>query len=387
MGCFWYFSAKMVDFEPNTWVVRYKLIDSDNQTKYLTAIYWAITTAATVGYGDIVPLTQLEVVLAIMWMVIGVGFYSFTVGSLSSFMMSIDTRDSLLSMKIASVQEFARQVGLTPAVKVKIREALKYNAYRTGNVWSDKHSLFKELPKSLRLEVAWSMYGGIAKEFPVFRYFEGSLLAAMMPMLQPMRLNDGEFLYVEGDYADQIYFITLGRVNFVLLPSEVAYKSFLRGSYLGEIEILKRVSRLNTAVCCNSCEFLTLAKADFSLITDEFPAEAKQIRKIACEKASRNKQSMLETMELLKLKATCGSVSQLAGKKSLITVEQEDEKDYSVLTMLEEKTASVEAQLSEHKKSLDELTALIADTQKLTVRALKLNVTLDEGLSPKYESE
>ena len=243
-GCLWFFSAKLSEFSPDTWVVRLQLQETDSVRLYMTAIYWAVTTAATVGYGDVTPLTTLEILLALAWMVIGVGFYSFTVGSLSSFLTSIDTRDSILSMKMAAIQEFAKQVGITREVKSKIRDAVKYNTYKMGNIWSDKHSLFSELPKMLRQEVAWSMYGGVAKEFPVFSFFEGAFLAAVMPLLRPTKLGEGEYIYKEGDYADEVFFVTRGRINYVIVPEEIVYKSFLKGSYVGEIEIFRGVTRV-----------------------------------------------------------------------------------------------------------------------------------------------
>lgn len=360
-----------MDFETDTWVVRNNLQDSGSLKKYISAIYWAITTAATVGYGDIVPYTQVEICLTITWMVIGVGFYSFTVGSLSSFLTSIDTRDSLLSMKMAAAQEFARQVGISQEAKLKIREAIKYNTYRMGSIWSDKHSLFKELPKALRQEVAWSMYHGVAKEFPVLRLFESSLVSAMMPHFKPLKQNEGEYLYAEGDYPDQVFFITLGRVNFVLMPREIAYKSFLKGSYIGEVEIIKNTSRLNTAICCGMCEFLVLQKHDFTRILDDFPSEAKLFRKIALEKATRSKQAYLETVELLKLKAAYGTLEDLAGQSRIIKVEGENHTEESVMDQVDVRVKHLEHSLEENRSALDALSSLVSDTNLLIVQALQ----------------
>ncbi len=52
MGCFWYYFAKLDDFNPDTWVVRFGFIDAGNGSLYLASIYWAFQTLLTVGYGD-----------------------------------------------------------------------------------------------------------------------------------------------------------------------------------------------------------------------------------------------------------------------------------------------------------------------------------------------
>lgn len=112
------------------------------------------------GYGDILPKSDVEIMIAIAMMVIGVFCYSFTMGSLASFLTEIDTRDSILTSKLAAVHEFAKETGIDNKVKHEIRAALKYNTSVMGTVWSEKHSLFHELPKSLRYEVTKSLYHG-----------------------------------------------------------------------------------------------------------------------------------------------------------------------------------------------------------------------------------
>ena len=317
-GCFWYFSAHLYDFEPDTWVTRYGYIDEDDMTKYIISIYWAVTTVTTVGYGDIAGKTELEMILCVTWMFIGVGFYSFTIGSLSSFLTSIDTRESVLSAKMAASQEFAKETGISPECRLKIRNAIRYNTYKQGTVWGDKHSLFNELPKVLRFEVVSSMYNGVYKEFPFFDKKDPSFTIFVMPLFKPLKINNGDYLYRESDYADEVYFITRGRVNFVIKQSEIVYKSFLRGSYIGEIEVIRKSPRLNNAIAYGECEFLVLGKNDFNEILSEFPNEKKEIVRVANERARRNQLSLKETLELVKLKAKKGNIDDLAGHDRML---------------------------------------------------------------------
>jgi voltage-gated potassium channel Kch len=51
--------------------------------QYLAAIYWALQTLTTVGFGDIVAVSTTEKIITIFWMIFGIGFYSFTIGNLS----------------------------------------------------------------------------------------------------------------------------------------------------------------------------------------------------------------------------------------------------------------------------------------------------------------
>lgn len=260
MGCFWFMSARIDGFTPDCWVVRRGILDSDIPTQYLNSIYWAFTTVTTVGYGDITALTQLEMILSISWMISGVGFYSFTIGSLSSFLSAIDTRDSIMNAKLAATHEFAKETGISTECKRKITAVVTYNTQKVGSIWSDKHSLFNELPKHLRFEVALSMYNGIASEIPFFKTRDPAFVVFVMPRLKPLKLLEDEYLYKEGDYATEMYIIIKGRTNFVYGRSEIVYKSFLKGSYIGDIELLYKIQRLDNVQACGKTEFLTIFK-------------------------------------------------------------------------------------------------------------------------------
>ena len=55
-------------------------------------------TLTTVGYGDIPVGTTEEQVFAMILMIGGVGFYSYTIGNLSSIFANIDSRQSKLKV-------------------------------------------------------------------------------------------------------------------------------------------------------------------------------------------------------------------------------------------------------------------------------------------------
>jgi hypothetical protein len=116
MGCFWYFIADL-EGSPDNWIMRCGYIDADTGAKYLASLYWSVTTLTTIGYGDIVPFTNLEKSITILWMMFGVGFYSFTIGSLSSVLSNIDTRESILSNKLIALNEFCNETGIEMKLK------------------------------------------------------------------------------------------------------------------------------------------------------------------------------------------------------------------------------------------------------------------------------
>ncbi len=54
---------------------------------FFEAFYWAVVTVATVGYGDIVPVTIIGRCIAIALILSGIGLISITTGALTSFLI------------------------------------------------------------------------------------------------------------------------------------------------------------------------------------------------------------------------------------------------------------------------------------------------------------
>lgn len=89
-------SSRIDNFNEDTWIVRKEARDLPAADQYLFAIYWAFQTLTTVGFGDVPAITVLERMLALFWMIFGVGFYSFTIGNLSSIISSLDAKSAAI---------------------------------------------------------------------------------------------------------------------------------------------------------------------------------------------------------------------------------------------------------------------------------------------------
>lgn len=72
------------------------------KVNFLTALWWSITTATTVGYGDISPTTSIGKLAAIIVMIIGIGFIGILTSSNSNFFIAnnddVDLREELAKL-------------------------------------------------------------------------------------------------------------------------------------------------------------------------------------------------------------------------------------------------------------------------------------------------
>ena len=376
MSCFWYFSAKLEGFHPDTWVVRGGHVDKDTTTLYFLCVYWAFTTLTTVGYGDISAGTNLEIVFAIIWMSFGLCFFSFTIGSLSSMLSSIDTKETVLTNKLAFIDEFAKEAHLEKELKMRLRHALKYSTEKSGFSWLDKQNIFNELPRQLKYEVAIIMHQGAAKKIPFFIQKEPVFVSAVVPFLQNLFVEENEFIYKEGEYADEIYFITKGKASFVLKNGE-PYKQLNRGCYFGDIEVLEMVERKYNVMALLDCDLLTMNKNIVQHIKQEFISVYYEMKEVAIQRDKYTCISKKEAKQLCKLR----EMPEFAHKsdlelKNIIRISAKDdvqEQEESLRPKTKKPSLNYYVQdIRENKKQIQELKETLENSNKMTYEILGL---------------
>ena len=85
IGCLWAVVTVMtIDSERDNWIRDKGLQDADIYSKYISSCYWAVVTISTVGYGDITPTSQLEMITTVILMFVGVSMYSYIMSQLTS---------------------------------------------------------------------------------------------------------------------------------------------------------------------------------------------------------------------------------------------------------------------------------------------------------------
>ncbi|CAG9311826.1 unnamed protein product [Blepharisma stoltei] len=299
MACFWYMSYSLDDYNPNSWVVRLGYVDYSQPAKYSLSMYWAVTTLCTVGYGDINALTVLERFLAMCWMMFALFFISFTVGSLSSMLAGLDTKEKNLISKLEIIDEFAKDAHLSLDLRQKLRKALKYSTEQQGYSLTAKQNILNEIPRNLRYEVSIEMHKGAAKNLPFFKNKDQVFVSSIVPFLRDVFFEQGSLFYSEGEYADEIYFLIGGRANYIQ-KSGVVYKSIQKDSYFGDIEVLFGIDRKYTIQAALDCDVLVMAKDLVKIIEREFPIIFKQMKDIAEARDKANTKAKFEMKEIMK---------------------------------------------------------------------------------------
>jgi voltage-gated potassium channel len=182
------------------------------------AMWWAIVTLGTVGYGDVVPVTPLGKFVSVFAIISGFAMIALPVAIISS--------------------AFAEEVRRRDFV------------------------------------VTWGMLARV----PLFSHLAASEIADIMRLLRARTIEQGEILVRRGEAASSMYFITAGEVE-IELPSQ--HVRLTDGTFFGEIALLHKTKRSGTVTATRKTRLLVLDAQDFHALIERMPTLAAHVRKTA----------------------------------------------------------------------------------------------------------
>lgn len=186
------------------------------------AMWWAIVTMSTVGYGDVVPMSAAGRVFGGLVMVLGIASVAVPAGILATgFSAELRKRRSMISWQLVA-------------------------------------------------------------KLPLFAHLEASRIAAIARLLKLDVVPPRYTIVIRGEPGDSMFFIVSGEVEVEIQPQPLRLGP---GQYFGEIALLREVPRTATIVSVTECELLVLSAVDFRRLLHAYPALKESIHQMAERRA------------------------------------------------------------------------------------------------------
>ncbi|WP_350334825.1 cyclic nucleotide-gated ion channel [Coralliovum pocilloporae] len=182
------------------------------------AMWWALATLTTVGYGDIVPVTMAGKIVGGVVMIFGLAMFALPIGLVAT--------------------AFAREI------------------HRRDFV------------------VTWTMVARV----PLFGDLSASEISEIMQLLQARNVRSGDVIVKRGDPAHSMYFVAAGEVQIELANQTVALEE---GAFFGEVAVLRRTARSATVRALRDSQLLVLDSEDLHHLMDEKKEVGQRIRSVA----------------------------------------------------------------------------------------------------------
>ncbi|KAG4124450.1 hypothetical protein ERO13_D10G041250v2 [Gossypium hirsutum] len=120
-GCFNYLIAERYPDPSKTWIgaVYPNFKEQSLWDRYITSIYWSITTLTTTGYGDLHAENPREMLFDIFYMLFNLGLTAYLIGNMTNLVVHWTSRTRNFRDTIRAASEFATRNQLPPAYKIK----------------------------------------------------------------------------------------------------------------------------------------------------------------------------------------------------------------------------------------------------------------------------
>jgi voltage-gated potassium channel len=192
------------------------------------AMWWAVVTLTTVGYGDATPITLAGRLVASVTMFMGLMMIALPVGIVAT----------------AFAEEIHRR----------------------------------------EFVVTWGMIARV----PLFATLDAGEIAEIMRYLRAQAAPTGEVIVRRGDSADSMYFIAAGEVMIELPHGRVTLGE---GQFFGEVALLQKTRRMATIRATQPTKLLVLDARDLQLLMDRNPDVAHRIEQVVRERTEFSDQT------------------------------------------------------------------------------------------------
>ena len=118
------------------------------------------------------------------------------------------------------------------------------------------------LPPYLRDEILGITYGEIIGNIKFFKQVDDAdFLWKILPILQKVKLEKGDYLYWKGDGADQLFFILSGKVK--LYSDQLPFIKYQDGEMFGDSDALLDLPRDGKAIAMTHLNLYALTVEQF----------------------------------------------------------------------------------------------------------------------------
>jgi len=244
-------------------------------TAYLRSLYWCISTITTIGYGDITPSNNAQILYAIAVMIFGVGMYGYVIANIATIIANLQPARTRYLANMEKLGAFMRSREIPPALQRKIRDYYGYVwEHRLGY---DESSIVQGLPPGLLVEVSLFLKRDIIQNVPFFRGASGELIKEIALVMQPVVYTPGDAIFAAGDPGTEMFFIGKGRCEVLAAEGGAVIATLRDGDFFGEIALLEHRPRSATVRAASYCDLYRLGKEDFDRVVAKFPEFAAHV--------------------------------------------------------------------------------------------------------------
>lgn len=246
----------------------------DLYSNYIRSLYWTMTTLTTVGYGDILPATNTQMIYAIFVQLIGFAAFGYLIGNVVTL---LSKKDPATAQYLDNLDNLTAALQIRDLNKDLQKKILNYYIYlRKEKVGYDESSFLEGLPSTLKIEAELELKKNFITGIPIFKNASIDFITQVALRLELIIVTPNEILMKQGDPGHVMYFIISGMLD---VQKDGKQINLLKGGdFFGEMALFSNKPRIATVTARSYCNLYKLGRSTFETIAAEFPEVLQQLK-------------------------------------------------------------------------------------------------------------
>lgn len=265
-GCFNYLLAARNRNPKNTWIGAFyeDFQETSIWVRYVTAMYWSITTLSTVGYGDLHAQNPIEMSFDIFYMLFNLGLTAYLIGNMTNLVVHNTSRTRKFRDSIQAASSFAQRNQLPVRLQEQMLAHLCLK-FRTDSEGLHQQENLDSLPKAIRSSISHFLFYSLVDHVYLFRGVSNDLLFQLVSEMKAEYFPPKEDVILQNEAPTDFYILVTGAVELIEYKNgvEQVVREATAGDVIGEIGVLCYRPQLFTVRTKRLCQLLRLNRTLF----------------------------------------------------------------------------------------------------------------------------
>ncbi|OMJ95197.1 hypothetical protein SteCoe_1398 [Stentor coeruleus] len=244
----------------------------DSGELYVSSLYWAFVTMASIGYGDFSPRSTNEKMFGVFTMLFSSVVFGVIIGNIGTLMEKYNMKAKARGDALRNTNLFLQKHKITSELRYKARRyidyAFHYEKYNESNIGE----LLSLLSQPLQEEILLCTNGNILHHCKIFQIFTDSSINRLAKLLSVKIFSPLDPIIKEGQVPEGMYFILKGGAEVFDYTTSCKIVTLSSREYFGEIGLFARQPCVSSIVSHNFSENLFLAILDFDNLVNLIPS-------------------------------------------------------------------------------------------------------------------
>ncbi|RWR89113.1 inward rectifying potassium channel [Cinnamomum micranthum f. kanehirae] len=213
-GCLNYLIADRYPDPKRTWIgaMMPNFKEKSLWIRYVTSIYWSITTLTTTGYGDLHAENTREMLFVIFYMLFNLGLTAYIIGNMTNLVVHGTSRTRNFRDTVRAASEFAARNQLPRRIHDQM---LAHLCLRFKTEGLKQQETLSGLPKAIRSSISHHLFFETVQKVPLFQGVSQDFLFQLVSEMQAEYFPPKEDVLLQNEAPNDIYILVSGTVEFI----------------------------------------------------------------------------------------------------------------------------------------------------------------------------